>query len=67
MDVKTAQNEIAKILCELEKSYGSVVKDIRLYQIEVTANTHQRRHFLTTVQIEIERLPAHDWQTGENT
>lgn len=63
MDKRKAELQIGAILAELERETGEVVRGISLSQTETTALHDSNRKMLMTVEIELERLPSHEWAT----
>jgi len=63
MNKREAELKIAAILAELEETTGAVVKGISLNAIDITANTDVGRQLLMSVDIELERMPGHQWAT----
>ena len=61
MDIRTATQQINAILQQLEQSTGSIVEEISLKRIDVTSFGNRSRVLLTTVEIELKRMPAQNW------
>lgn len=61
MKIEEAERQIGAILAELETSSGSVVRDIRIHNINITKFEDTRPRFISKVCIELERLPGRDW------
>lgn len=61
MNIEEAQRQINEILQTLEKSTGSVVKQLSLDKIETTCVTDWAARYQVTSVIEMERLPSQDW------
>lgn len=61
MKIEEAERQIGAILAELETSSGSVVRGIRIDDIETTKFEDTRPQFISKVCIELERLPGRDW------
>ena len=61
MDIRTATQQINAILQQLEQSTGSIVEEISLKRIDVTSFGNCSQVLLTTVEIELKRMPAQNW------
>ena len=61
MDIRTATQQINAILQQLEQSTGSIVEEISLKRIDVTSFGNRSQVLLTTVEIELKRMPAQNW------
>lgn len=63
MDIETAEKNIAAILSMLEKSSGSIVRELSIVSLDVSTFDSDRRQLSNRVSIELERLPSHGWNT----
>lgn len=59
--VAEAQKAIARILAKLEADTGSVVREIKLQDIDVTAIGDDRKKLQRCVLLDMERLPGTRW------
>lgn len=67
MDIRTARLEIAKVLAQLERDTGTVCRSIGLYAFDVTNIKSNASEHQMSVEIELERIPGHNWYTGEQS
>lgn len=63
MNKRKAELQIGAILSELEKETGDIVRRISLSEVEATSIHDTNRKMLMSVEIELERLPGHQWAT----
>lgn len=61
-EIKEAELQIAKILEKLEKTCGTLVESISISSIDVTGMNDVRAQHQQKVDIQMVRLPGHQWQ-----
>ena len=60
--LRAATSAINQALAELEQATGQLVQDISVQRIDVTQLQDPTARYRCTVLIELQRLPAQDWE-----
>jgi hypothetical protein len=62
---RNAERQIAQILATLETQTDSIVKELSIQDMEITAFGDSRRQMQRRVVIELEKTPGSNWDAGE--
>lgn len=58
-----AEQEIAKVLQDLEADTGCLVENLEIIDVDATRLDDERQRIVKTVRIHLFQLPDHEWQT----
>jgi hypothetical protein len=64
-NISLAERQIAQILATLETQTDSIVKELSIQDMEITAFGDSRRQMQRRVVIELEKTPGSNWDAGE--